>query len=238
MMGAPAAKAGPTDDAMAKQIEGKKLVIGFLAALFGLAGIVFVIGLTGGSKHVPRSAPGVGFSATPLPEPAPSFGVMRVPSDAGGAGPIDHTVHDKKVRDDVRRKLLAIWAQGEGESAAAAREGRFVPAPTGDGGVMDPAYIQEVIRGEYMPMVKGCYEELLARKKDAGGQILAKFSIVGDEKVGGVLEDVTIETDGGLADDKLQTCLRESLLSVAFRPPANRGMVEVHYPITMSPGDD
>lgn len=222
---------------MAKKIEGKTLAIGLLLVLFGFAGLVFWIGLTGGSKHVPRSAPGIGFSLTPPSEPAPSFAVMAKPG-APDAGPLDRTVHDRKVRDELRRRLLDAWAASGGETATAAREGRFVPAPTGDGGVMDPDYIQEVIRGEYMPLAKSCYEELLSRKKDAGGRIVAKFAIIGDEKIGGIVDDITVEMEGGLADEKLQTCLRESLATVAFRPPANRGMVEIHYPITMTPGDD
>lgn len=37
-------------------MDGKKLVIGFLAALFLLLAFVFWIGMTGGSQHVPGEA--------------------------------------------------------------------------------------------------------------------------------------------------------------------------------------
>jgi hypothetical protein len=61
---------------VAKKVEGKTLAIGFLAVLFGLAGVVFWIGATGGSRHVPRSAPGVGFTVPSAKAP-----------DAGAAHP-------------------------------------------------------------------------------------------------------------------------------------------------------
>jgi hypothetical protein len=42
-------------------VKGKHLIIGFLAAIVLAAGIIFWIGLSGGSRHVPQSKPGVGF---------------------------------------------------------------------------------------------------------------------------------------------------------------------------------
>lgn len=221
---------------MAAQIRGRTLASAFLAVLLGLVGVVFWIGLTGESKHAPRSAPEIAFTTRPTESPA-RIGSYVVHAGAD-AGALDHTVHDKKLREELRERLLEAWSRGEGAAATAAREGRFLPMPESDGGGrVDPAYIQGVMRGEYMPMATGCYEELLSRRKSASGTILAKFSIVGDEKIGGIIDDVTIETEGGLEDEMLVTCLRESLLGVAFRPPHGRGIVTVHYPIMMSPDE-
>jgi hypothetical protein len=220
---------------LARKVAGKTLAIGFLVVLVGFVALVFWIGLTGDSHHIPPSAPGIAFTTDPTAVP----GIASAAVGALGvdAGALERTVHDRRTRDEIRRRLLAAWAQGEGEPAAAARQGRFEPMPERDGGGVDPKYIQSVVRGEYMPLAKSCYEELLSRKKDAAGTITAKFSIVGDESVGGIVDDVTIDVDGGLADEGLVTCLRESLLAVAFRPPNKRGMVTVHYPIMMSPDE-
>jgi len=220
-----------------KAVQGKKLLLGLLVALVLAVGLVFYFGLTGGSTHVALSKPGITFRT----DPAPSASAATATA-AGGAvvdGPITRTLVDRGARDELRRRILAGWAaQGDPEVTAAAKQGRFLPAPTGDGGGrMDPAYIQEVVRGDFFPMAKKCYEELLSRK-DAGGRVELRFTIVADEKLGGIVEDVSVESDGGVAEEKMTTCLRESLSTLSFRPPAHGGLVTVVYPIELSPEDD
>jgi hypothetical protein len=125
--------------------------------------------------------------------------------------------------------------------AAAAKAGRFAAAPEGDGGArMEPSYIKEVIRSEFLPMAKHCYGELLARKKAATGTMRMTFTIVADEKLGGIVEDASVEHDGdgGLGDDTMTTCMRESLSTLAFTPPEHGGTVTVRYPVTFAHDDD
>ncbi len=153
-------------------------------------------------------------------------------------GAIAKTIHDRRTRDELRQRILQGWAQGEGETATAARQGKFLPAPEGDGGGMDPKYIQEVVRGEFLPMAKECYDDYLSRKADASGMssITMKFEIVADEKHGGIVEDLDVSQDGGL-DNEMKTCMHESFMTVAFRPPARGGTVTVEYPISFSPDE-
>jgi hypothetical protein len=42
-------------------VKGKTLILGVLGALFLVVGLLFWAGMTGGSTHVPLSAPGIGF---------------------------------------------------------------------------------------------------------------------------------------------------------------------------------
>ena len=63
-------------------MQGKKVVIALLVALLGVFGAVVWIGVSGGSQHVPRSAPGVAFKAAPAP--ADEAGASP---DAGAQGP-------------------------------------------------------------------------------------------------------------------------------------------------------
>lgn len=224
-------------------VKGKTLILGLLAALVIAMGLLFWIGTHGGSTHVPQSRPGVGFSVDDAGAATTAMGAgstasaaangERVPGWDGG------TVRDPRVRDELRKRILAGWAaEGEPEVAAAAKQGKFIPAPAGEGGGrMDPDYIQEVVRGEYIPMAKKCYEELRARKKGAKGRIAMSFTIVADEKLGGIVEDVEVESDGGVADDKMTTCMRESMSTLAFRPPAHGGYVTITYPIEFSDDD-
>ncbi|HSO39736.1 MAG TPA: AgmX/PglI C-terminal domain-containing protein [Labilithrix sp.] len=225
-----------TPNRRAKPVEGKKLLLGLLLALFVVVGLVFYFGVSGGSTHVPLSKPGIGFTTDPA-----ASGSAAGP--AAGVGVLDaaltKTVADRAVRDELRRRILAGWAAGaDPEIAAAAKQGRFLPAPTGDGGQgMEPAYIQEVVRSEFFPMARACFDELLSRKQDAGGRVEMSFTIVADEKLGGLVEDVAVGTDGGVADEKMTTCMRESMTTLAFRPPAHGGIVTVVYPIEFSAHD-
>lgn len=50
-----------TPRAPAPVVQGKHLIVGFLAAIVLAAGIIFWIGMSGGSRHVPQSKPGVDF---------------------------------------------------------------------------------------------------------------------------------------------------------------------------------
>ena len=213
--------------------SGKKVILFVLATIVAVAGTLFYFGVTGGSQHVPGSAPGVGFGA-----PSATVIARKTEADAATAfekGSITRTIQDRRVRDELRRRILAGWAQGDGEGAEAARQGRVPTMPELDGGI-DPTYIRNVVRSEFMPLAGKCYEELLSRK-DAGGNIVMKFKIVADEKLGGLVEDADIENDGGLYDERMSECLRESLLGMAFAPPPRGGWITVEYPIAMSPSD-
>jgi len=220
----------------AKPVQGKHLLLGLLLALMAVVGLVFYFGVSGGSTHVPLSRSGIGFTTDPsaVTSPGASAGAGGEKLDAALA----KTVVDRAVRDALRKRILEGWAAGaEPAVAAAAKQGRFVPAPTGDGGqAMEPAYIQEVVRAEFFPMARACYGELLSRK-DAGGRIEMSFTIVADEHLGGIVEDVSVGTDGGIADEKMTTCMRESMSTLAFRPPAHGGMVTVVYPMVFAQDD-
>jgi len=214
-------------------VRGKNVVLGLLVAIFGVFALLIWIGVTGGSTHVPPSAPGVGFVKN---ETGPVESAAAPGAGPMDGGPIGKTVFDRRVRDELRRRILAGWAAqaNEPEVAAAARQGRFAPAPTTDAGGMDPKYIQEVVRGEFFPLAGKCYEELLSRK-DAGGRLEMTFTIVADESLGGIVEDVELTTDGGLADERMVTCMKESMSTVAFRSPAHGGYATVTYPIDLAP---
>lgn len=45
-----------------KAVQGKTLILGVLGALVLVVGLVFWIGMSGGSTHVPVNRPGVGFT--------------------------------------------------------------------------------------------------------------------------------------------------------------------------------
>jgi hypothetical protein len=64
------------------------------------------------------------------------------------------------------------------------------------------------------------------------------FVIVGDAKVGGIVDQAAVDEKSDIADPEFVTCVRESMLSMVFAPPANDGWVTVVYPILFAPDDE
>lgn len=175
-------------------------------------------------------------SERPRSHPAPR--AAEVVDDAGAFRPPAATVRDRAVRDEVRRRILAAWVASlpEGLDAGSPDASTFAPMPVLDGGTVDPTYLRERIREDFIPMARQCYEQLLARQPGASGRAVTEFVIVGDERVGGIVDEVRVEPgDGGLSDPGFATCLGGSMSAVAFRPPPGRGSLRVRYPFTFSP---
>jgi len=211
-------------------MKGRTLALSLLGLLVLTIGMVFWLGVTGG-----------GTAASPAPAPAPAASNERGRGEGAALdGSVDGTAADRlrenrRVRDEVRRRILQDWAKGEDERARAARAGKIPSMPLDADGGIDRSYIQGVFRDQMMPMIESCYEELVARRPDAGGRIDLAFQIVGDDGVGGIVE--AAEIDGGAAgafgDERLHTCLTESLLTLSFRPPPKDGWVTVVYPVEL-----
>ena len=209
-------------------MSGRKVLVVLLGTLLVAVGFIFYFGATGGGTGAARHRPGPFEPPTPAPVEAP-------PPDAG---PLAKTVSDRRVREEMRRRILAGWAsEGDDETRKAAHAGRFVARPNAEGRGIEASYIQDVVKNEFIPMAKHCYEELLARIPDAGGRVAIEFTIAGDDAIGGIVEDAKIAESSTLSDEKIHTCVRETMLTLAFPPPAHDGVVTVTYPITLSPGD-
>lgn len=218
-------------------MSGRRAATVVLLLIVGLMGFLVWLAFTnrggdGGEAAAPNGAVG---REGPPPGPAAASAAAAADALLDG-GPIRKTVADRAVRDELRRRILLAWANNPDEKVAtAAKEGRFVPIP--DDRDASREYLREVVREDFVPMARQCYEELLTRKRGASGTLLISFKLVGDEKIGGVIEDADVETEGGLADEKLLTCIRESFLSLAFRPPPN-GWMTVRYPLVFAADDE
>ena len=150
-------------------------------------------------------------------------------------GAIGRTIADRRVRDALRKRIFDGWAADPASNLPPSPTS--FPARPPEGTAMDPKYIQDVMRSDLMPMASKCYEELLVRQPDAGGRVMMTFKIVGDDALGGIVEDADIDDTEpeAIHDEKLATCIRESLSTLAFPPPAKDGWVTVGYPIVFQP---
>lgn len=216
-------------------MSGKRVLLVFFALLFLAIGFIFWAGATGGGTANNPGPPSASASAFP----SASASASAFPSaSASPSAPAKH-LRDKKLRDEFRQRILAAWAaDGEDEETrTAAKAGRFVPRPNAEGRGIDPKYIQEAVREDLFPMARQCYEDLVARQPDAGGRLEMEFTIAGDDEIGGIVEEASIAKTSSLKDERMETCVRESLMTVSFPPPAHDGVVTVVYPIVFSPDE-
>lgn len=178
----------------------------------------------------------------------------RAPVDSGGSLaayglPSDfeaprETVRDERMREQLRAALARVFATAfDAGSAGVAGERTGTP-------LLDREYIRERIRGDFIPMASRCYDLLQSRRPGFGGRMVMRFRIIAHEQLGGIVEDVSVEDgarrgDGGapdaartvFGDDAFETCVRESMLTVAFRPPTQGGQLSVSYPLTLAPDE-
>lgn len=171
------------------------------------------------ASHYEGTASPLGTTPTPTPSPSAS------------AAPKKLTLAE---REELKKKIYgALWVEsGKKPSAEEIAHAPPTAAP------LSPAYIQQRIREDFKPMAVKCYEDLLAKRPDAGGLAKMEFTIVADEKLGGMVEETKLGEGSTLVDPAFSTCLLESLSTVSFAPPEKGGKTTVHYPITFSPDDE
>ena len=171
------------------------------------------------------------------------------------------TVRDERLRSQLRDALARVFAT---ESPVASRDAASGAgaAPISAMGNLDPGYIRERIRGDFIPMASRGYDLLLSRRPGFGGRMVLRFRITAHEQLGGIVEDVSVaparsaNADAGLeagasdasapsqdasrsvfGDDAFETCVRESMMTVAFAPPPRGGTLTVSYPIGLAPDE-
>lgn len=218
-------------------MRGRNTVVGLVLVLAVVVGAIFWLGSQGGGTGDARvKITGQGTLPASAVERRPDPPAL---DGVDGGGPTQKAAHDRAARDEMRRRILAAWAADAPDetSRAAAREGRFVPIPSESDETRK--YLRDVVKTDFVPLAKQCYEQLLERKKNAGGTVTFAIKIAGDEKVGGVIDEIEVTADGGIDDPELVTCMRESFLSLTFRPPPKGSTyLTVTYPIVLAPGDD
>jgi hypothetical protein len=104
-----------------------------------------------------------------------------------------------------------------------------LPPPT-----IDKEEIQSVVH-EAVPLIRECFEMALEKDPALGGALDVEFAIAGEPEIGGLVEDVALASSApGLAGGDFAECIRETVLSLEFDPPAGGGQVKVKYPIVFA----
>jgi hypothetical protein len=160
-------------------------------------------------------------------------------------------VLDRPKRDELRTLIWQAIGHPPPDPGAPTRAAAYVfperppwgeirwdAAPGGRGSPgIDPKYIQQRVREDFFPLARKCYEDALEHEPNLGGRVEFAFNIVGDAKIGGIVESVDVLNAGTLRDPEVIDCMRQSFLSVTFPPPPEGGTVTVVYPIAFSNDD-
>jgi hypothetical protein len=161
--------------------------------------------------------------AEPTPRPAEAAGAADPPPPR----PRSRAEVDQK-RAEIRRRLTARRP----DAARSAPAPDDAPTP-----VLDKEYIREAIREQLVPVIHDCYNQELAVAPELAGKVVLEFSILGDEEVGGVVDEVRVdEAESTLDSAAVRECMRESMYAVEFPPPPAGGTVMVTYPFVLEPG--
>jgi len=116
-----------------------------------------------------------------------------------------------------------------------------MPAPQSSGNQAQEAlgkYVRSTVREQFLPMAKGCYEELLLRQPNARGKLVLDVAVGGDPSVGGVVESVKVAPESTINDESTVTCIVESMMALVFdAPPEGHDRIDFKYPFDFSPGE-
>jgi len=150
------------------------------------------------------------------------------------------------MREEIRALLAEAGPLGLMGAASAeptwVRDAGFPTMPTlgtWDGGdpKVDPKYIQQRVREDLFPIARACYGDALKRDPTTSGRLVVSFRIIGDHKVGGVVDDAKLTDETTITDREFQTCVRESMMAVSFDAPPGDQEITVVYPILFSPDE-
>jgi hypothetical protein len=210
-----------------------------VALLAAAALVVASAGVLAAVRLVARSveAPGTGSSGS-----APIAASNATDAAVGSTETRPSTVPpgvriDPRLHDDVRSKFER-GLEGRGVERDP-HTGLTIPSGAhAASSHLSREYIQAVIRRDFFPLAMSCYESALARVPTLRGRVVVDFMIVGDAKLGGIVDQARINDRSDIDDEELRTCLRESMLSMVFEAPENDGWVTVTYPFGFEPDDE
>ena len=135
----------------------------------------------------------------------------------------------KRKRDEMSARILdALESRRSSSAPSADDEEERVEK---DLGTLDKDYIRDVVKTQVIELVQECYQNGLENDPKMAGKIVLEFEIMGDESVGGVVDQVIVKDESTLVDPDMRECVAESMGSAIFDPPEGGGTVKVTYPM-------
>jgi hypothetical protein len=201
------------------------------------------------AERRPRNEPGSDETADPATA-GDRQGTGRGEGDRDPDKGHDVPLLDRQRADRMREQIRALLAEAGTLLPRSAPSETSQPAPSASpfptmplipddagGTKVDPKYIQDRVRSDLFPLAKECYTTALEKNPKLAGKLSVYFRVIGDHKVGGVVDEVKLLGDTTLDDPGMQTCVKESMMAVSFDAPPEDGALTVVYPILFSPDE-
>ncbi len=167
----------------------------------------------------------------------------------------------RSERNQVHRKILDALAQRRQAEPAARQRRAHAGTETGQPSSSDPAE-DPTSEGEEPSAIKNrfeagdtwgnlvagslgtelgeladeCVQNALDRQPGLQGMVEINFSVMGDEDIGGVIEEAELGPDNQVHDPGLAECLQESVLSMVLPPPEGSGRRGVRLTLPVGEG--
>lgn len=216
---------------------GALVMTGAAVAVYVASGEVEVANEHGAVTLEPGRTAVASEHVAPSSEPAPMLAKVPVVKSPAKRSTKSITARE---REDVQRRLadaLAKRRTGHGSAPAKSRDDDESLPPAEAFGSLDKEYIREVVAEDLVPIAVECYESALQDDPELGGNLVLQFSIVGDESVGGIVEEVSLAEGSTLKHPALAECMTESTATLLFDPPDDGGKVVVTYPFKFEPAE-
>jgi hypothetical protein len=175
--------------------------------------------------HAIRKAPSVRDARSPAQVEAPQ-GQDEVPARASKkGGRARRRAELDRRREAIRERIARRSTDPAGRAEEANPEA-----------VLDKEYIREAVNEGMIPALHDCYDAELEEDPTLEGKVVIRFEILGDEEVGGVVDNVAVvEDQTTLQNEALHECMRESMYALDFPAPDQGGTVTVTYPFMFQP---
>lgn len=161
--------------------------------------------------------------STPAPEVAQKVATKDKP-------PVDW----KAAKARIERALEARKDAPAREPSEQARHHDPRAAPMGS---LSKEYIRDTVAEDVVPLVRECYDNLLEKDPEIAGRMVMQFAIMGDESVGGIVDEMEFAEESEIQDEDFRECVSESMMSTVFEPPEEGGKVIVKYPFVFTTDD-
>lgn len=219
-------------------VNGRRLLVGGLGVAVVILGLRFWVLNRGSEKLAQAEAPSAG--SAPM-DPQRRSGVTddRSSAVAPAAAVVERPAGGRRVaKADVERLRSAIRTALLQAQSARSPVGNSRPEAV-DGAVkrepatLDREYIRDAVKN-IEPLIQECFA--LGRARDPelqAARVVVQFSIVGNEKLGGVVDESKIdEASSEGTNPLLLQCVRETMYSLELPAPRGQGRVEVTYPFS------
>lgn len=218
-----------------------------LAAGVAAISLIYVVGFTGLASSE-RSNSG-DQRAPPLTEPeareASMVPDMRIsPTRDPAAKPEDRRSDplraDEIDKYQLRRALQHKYGRtptSDYEAEAPSGENEQPVVPPASWSSLPEEYVAGILQEQLIPAAEGCYQDLAASGES--GALTLSVAVIGDSEVGGVIDQVSVNSAETSIKGELNDCVRHAAYNMEFDPPEEgQGVQEFDFTIEFSDDED